>query len=223
MDTQQQYGYNQQWQNDIPKFEGTSEQKTMYTQKVLPPIWRHPALKYEKNPNKFEGVSTQVTDYREFELQTRKLGGPHKNNLVVGGEFSSRTENHDQYPSRELPDPYRHPNAVYVKNPSKFEGVSTNSSDYREFELQMRKLGGPHKNNLDVGGEFSSRTENHDQYPPRELPDPYRHPNAVYVKNLNKFEGVSTQVTDYREWQLPDRVICGPQPDNIGIGAKSLR
>ena len=47
----------------------------------------------------------------------------------------------------------------YIPNPAKFDGLSTNANDYKKNEIVPRSIGGPHKNNLQVGGDFSGNSE----------------------------------------------------------------
>jgi len=58
-----------------------------------------------------------------------------------------------------MPERFKMAKREYVPNPAKFDGISTNAQDYKANEMIPRSIGGPHKNNLEVGGDFSGDSE----------------------------------------------------------------
>ncbi|KAL3900932.1 MAG: hypothetical protein SGCHY_000996 [Lobulomycetales sp.] len=187
----------------------------------MPERFQMPKREYVPNPNKLDGMSTNAQDFKNFPIQKRVAGGPHKNNLNTGeGKFEGASDYQNQFKQHVIPEKFQMAKREYVPNPNKLDGVSTNAQDYKNFPIQKRVPGGPLKNNLNtMKNPFAGDSEYDDQFIRRSIPERFRVAKREYVPNPDKFTGVSTARADFIAFaQTGKRVIGGPHKNNLQVG-----
>ncbi|KAJ3000407.1 hypothetical protein HDV02_005767 [Globomyces sp. JEL0801] len=129
-------------------------------------------------------------------------GKPAPQELKVGGEFFGSTENREQYHAHEIGERYKIVKPEYIPNPSKLEGLTTQKDNYKPWlnvQPPKRRQQQPYKPSE---GAFDSTTTNKHDFGEKELPVHYYKPPQPYITSNAKMDTVSTQVADYRPWEV---------------------
>jgi hypothetical protein len=143
------------------KFEGGSDYQDQFKTHAMPERFKMAKREYVVNPNKFDGVSINKQDFQKFPTQTRVAGRAIPTNLKASGEkFEGYSDYQDQFKQHQMPERFKvcHKKfnrkvakREFIINPNKFDGLSVAKSDYIQFPITKRFIGGAHKNNLQVG------------------------------------------------------------------------
>lgn len=144
------------------------------------------------------------TEYRVHYLPRnagpRQMGKPHAQQLKVGGEFYSVTENREQFVAHDIPKVYQHPKEQYHPTPAKLDDITTTKSDYPAWPDVKPPQKRAQAKYTSTNGTFDGTTTTKTDYQNPGAQPRYVHPPAVYVKNEAKFEGNSSTKTDYLNW-----------------------
>lgn len=188
------------------EFSGSTESRSQYSGKVIPPKFERKKNEYTPNPSPLDGVTTQRQDYPAWpgvKPPQQKAKDVYKGS---SGVFDGLTTNKLDFKDfGVMPPRFRHEVAKYAKNPAKFEGISTQSSDYTAKPSTHRPLGkhsdpyNPVKDDRDFKSEIASSYTG--QPMQRVLVKAVRE----YVPSAAKFEGNSATKDAYQSWALPIR------------------
>ncbi|KAJ3272145.1 hypothetical protein HDV01_005910 [Terramyces sp. JEL0728] len=185
------------WQSTSGAFDGSTTTKRDYVEMVLPAKYVRKQQPYVKSDEKMDGISTQEADYKPWQVSsipTRRKTIPAPARGAEDRDFKSTTDAsyvaHE--PCREL---VKAPQNLTTDNSSKFEGSSTAKDAFKAWQIppryqRHRAMYAPST------AEFNGDTTYSNTYVPKTA-ERYIHPTPTYVPNLTKFDGKSTNKSDY--------------------------
>ncbi|KAJ3306673.1 hypothetical protein HDV03_004303 [Kappamyces sp. JEL0829] len=185
------------WQSTSGSFDGTTTTKSDYVQMTLPPHFVRQQQPYVKSEHKMDGISTQSTDYKPWAVNSvpsrRKAAeAPPRANEDRDFKSTSIASYIGHSHHREL---VKAPQNLTTDMKVKFEGASTAQDAYQQWALPPRYQRHRAEYKPSQAG-FEATTTYKNTYLPKSA-ERYIHPTPVYVPNLSKFDGKSTNKTDY--------------------------
>jgi len=174
---------------------------TSYTPHDPQARYQHPKAVWHPSENKFAGQSTSSSDYTAKPVQQRHLHAAEKA-IITADDRDFSTNNAASYQAHETKARYQHPKAVWHPSENKFAGESIATSDYTEKHVPRAQPIKPPTNMTLPTLKFEGQSIYHDAYEQKQMPDRYRHEQAKYAPNPDKFAGISSNKTDYLGEQL---------------------
>ncbi|KAJ8328748.1 hypothetical protein BDEG_25180 [Batrachochytrium dendrobatidis JEL423] len=166
------------------------------------------------NDSPFDAHTEYCDNFKKYPLDVRR-GLPAPQELSVGGEFHSSTENREKYVLHTIPPRYKIKKETYSPNESSLESMTTQRRDYQAWP----GVAPPKRRELQpwvsTSGSFDGSTTTKTDYVGFPLPPHYVRRQQPYVKSDVKFEGLSTQTNDFQKWpvtNIPTRRKAAPSP-----------
>ncbi|KAJ3258718.1 hypothetical protein HK103_003312 [Boothiomyces macroporosus] len=195
------------WQSTSGTFDGTTTTKSDYVEMELPAKYVRKQQPYVKSEDKMDSVSTQGADYKPWQvtsIPTRRktIAAPPRG--PEDRDFRSTTDASyvAHQPTREL---VKAPQNLTTDHNSKFEGSSTAKDAYQAWQIPPRYQRHRAKYTPSTA-EFNGDTTYSNTYVPKTA-ERYIHPTPTYVPNMSKFEGKSTNKSDYMSPGKQSRVV----------------
>ncbi|KAH6566194.1 hypothetical protein BASA50_003977 [Batrachochytrium salamandrivorans] len=188
---------NEPWVSTSGKFDGSTTTKSNYIEYALPPHYVRHQQPYVKSDTRFEGLSTQSEDFKSWavtEIPTRRKPAAKPAITEENRDFksTSATSFVGHHVKREL---VRAPQIRTTDSKGKFETISTAKEAYKVWEIPPR----PQRHKVEYtpsSAGFDGTTTYNNTFHPKTV-ERYIHSTPSYVPNKSKFEGSSTNKTDY--------------------------
>eukprot|EP00842_Homolaphlyctis_polyrhiza_P004609 jgi/Hompol1/5149/HPOL_001895-RA len=189
------------------EFYGSTENREKFVLHPLPPRMKPRKEMYAPNDSTLDSVTTQRQDYRPWPGIAPPKRKEREPWVSTSGTFDGATTTKTDYVGFPLPPHYVRHQQPYVKSDVRFEGMSTQTEDFKKWEVTniptRRKPAAPPTINQE-DRDFTSTTAASyiGHQVKREL---VRAPQTRTTDGSGKFEAVSTTKEAYKVWELPPR------------------
>lgn len=162
---------------------------------------------YVANDAVMDSITTQRQDYQPWPGVKPPKRKDREQWVSTSGSFDGATTTKTDYIEFALPPHYVRHQQPYVKSESRFEGVSTQTEDFKKWDISgvpsRRKVIAVPTNNPEDRDFKSTTTASYIGHQvKREL---VRAPQTRTTDGNGKFDAISTNKEAYQVWQLPPR------------------
>ncbi|EPZ34137.1 hypothetical protein O9G_003736 [Rozella allomycis CSF55] len=168
-----------------------------------------PPAKWIPSPGKFSGESVQHSDFKFVQSERIQPIKPSQtDSLTEKNKFEGQSEQHTKYQAWPTPKPPQKRTAKYNPNQAHFEGISTQKTDFQQWAInKVQPIKPSQIDSLTHKTHFEGRSEQSSMYTAWPTPKPPQKRIIPYMKNGFKFEGITTQRTDFVDIHQTSRTM----------------